>query len=120
MAAAKQTAIVKRAARLNPTPVKIAPYVKKRQERLVARRGHLTASTTAAKPKPSEKPASQTPVTRAGVPSKKGASHTMKLCSSCAGMPHRVPGIKCPECGLRYRDEAKPELQTRMVYERAV
>ena len=26
--------------------------------------------------------------------------HRMKLCESCGNMPHRVPGIRCPDCGL--------------------
>lgn len=58
---------------------------------------------------------------RAGVPAKKGTPFTMKGCATCGGMSWRVPGIKCPGpgCGLRYKAEAKPELQLR-TFERAV
>jgi hypothetical protein len=36
-----------------------------------------------------------------------------KFCLECAGLPHRVTGVKCRLCGLRREEEAKPELQTR-------
>lgn len=28
-----------------------------------------------------------------------------KICLACGSMPWRVPGIRCPECSLRYKAE---------------
>lgn len=35
-----------------------------------------------------------------------------KWCGTCAGLQHRVTGIKCRECGLRFRREPPVELKT--------
>lgn len=41
-----------------------------------------------------------------------------KFCKDCAGLPWRVPAIRCPSCGLRHAPEPPVELVFYRSYER--
>jgi len=41
-----------------------------------------------------------------------GPSHRKsKWCGLCGSLPHRVQGLRCRECGLRYQDDRGPSLE---------
>lgn len=46
-----------------------------------------------------------------------GSKHVAACCAVCANLPHRVEGVSCVRCGLRWQAEPKPELELRRHYD---